>query len=106
RGYAVTGRSGHVIKFPFSIRQSHDARSLIQCIPQGKNGIDWGNAYAISGQMFDVKSANIPHLNRYVIIDDEGMEKDTIGFLANILSESSSVVPFSTRDGWIGRLAA
>lgn len=56
--------------------------------------------------MFDVKSANIPHLNRYVIIDDEGMEKDTIGFLANILSESSSVVPFSTRDGWIGRLAA
>lgn len=106
RNYAVTGRSGHIIKFPFSISPTMDSRNLIQCIPQGKNGIDWGNAYAVSGQMFDVKAANIPYLHRYVIIDDEGMEEDTIGFLANILSESSSVVPFSTRDGWINKLAA
>lgn len=105
RNYAITGRSGHAIRFPFSVESSR-TRSLVHCIAQGKTGIDWNNAYSISGQMADVKSANLPHTYRNVIIDDEGIDQDTLGYLANLLSDSAAVLPYSTRDGWVHRLSA
>jgi hypothetical protein len=105
RNYAVTGRSGHAVRFPFSTL-STDHRHLIHCVSQGKSGIDWGNAYSISGQMADIKAANSPDMTRHVIIDDDGIDPDTFGYLANLLTESASVLPYSARNDWIGSLAA
>lgn len=68
-------------------------------------GIDWGNAYSISGQMADVKAANIPDMTRHVIIDDEGIDPDTLGYLANLLTDAASVLPYSNRADWINNLS-
>lgn len=98
--YTVVGQSGHEIQIPFATQTVDQRLHLMHCIPQTRGSVDWNLAYSVAGQMADIRAANLPNMNRHVIIDDEGLDQEKLGYLSNLLTTVSAVNPYTSRERW------
>lgn len=98
----ITGMSGHQITVPVTVNTDIPKYVFTSSIKQGSS---WNSAYSLLGKLIDIKNTNDNFNNRFVIVDSESIGRQ-MNQLALLFNESSHVLPFSSRDVWIKRLAA
>lgn len=101
--WAITGASGHTIKFPFAVEAKDGSHTLISTIALNDEKIDWATIYQTHGRLYDVK--NIDDLDRRVVIMEYPANNQEFDRAASFLADVASIRTLEASHKWAKSLA-